>query len=121
MPAIKSFFYGIKSYAHPIKKNVRLIYFAAILFLSCSDISTPSKKTFDDFLPAPLIGPSKKFDEQSWQYFLQHLPVKDGLVLDYKGNAVTNQVKQAGIVQYDVGKADLQQCADARMRLRSDN
>ncbi len=99
---------------------MRLISFAAILFLSCSDISTPSIKTFDDYLPEPVIGPSKKFDEQSWQYFLQHLPVKKGVVVDYKGDAVANQMKQDGIIQYDVGTADLQQCADALMRLRSE-
>ncbi|MEO8109167.1 MAG: DUF4846 domain-containing protein [Ginsengibacter sp.] len=94
--------------------------FVAVLFLSCSGVSNTPLKTFDDFLPQPAIGPSKKFDEQSWQYFLQHLPVKKGAIVDYKGNAVANQMKQDGIIQYDVGTADLQQCADALMRLRAE-
>ncbi len=99
---------------------MRLLAFATIVFLSCWNISDPPLKTFDDVLPPPAIGPSKKFEEQSWQYFLQHLLIKEGVVLDYKGNAIANQSKQAGIVQYDVGKADLQQCADALMRIRAE-
>lgn len=99
---------------------MRLLPLIVFLFVSCSDISTPSIKTFDDLLPMPAIGPSKKFAEGSWQYFLQHLPIKKGIVVDYKGDAVANQLKQDGIVQYDVGTADLQQCADALMRLRAE-
>ena len=99
---------------------MRLISFVAVLFLSCSGISNPPPKTFDDYLPQPAIGPSKKFDEQSWQYFLQHLPVKKGVVVDYKGDAVANQLKQDGIIQFDVGTSDLQQCADALMRIRAE-
>jgi hypothetical protein len=61
-----------------------------------------------------------RFKENSWQYFLQQLPVVDSPVLDYTGKKVRHQFKSAGVIPYDVGTADLQQCADAIMRLRAE-
>lgn len=60
--------------------------------------------------------------KNSFAAWLQHLPIKtnDNTVYLYDGNKKRNQNAQFKVVNIDVGDKDLQQCADAVMRLRAE-
>jgi hypothetical protein len=91
-----------------------------LIFFSCGNISVHEVDSLDVQLKRFAPVTSKKHDVNSWQYFLQHLPVVDKPVVDYSGKPVNYQQKHAGIIPYDVGTTDLQQCADALIRLRAE-
>ncbi len=61
-------------------------------------------------------------DAGSFAAWLRHLPLKPGNppVLLHDGRRKTNQEAHAAVVDIDVGSRDLQQCADAVMRLRAE-
>ena len=64
-----------------------------------------------------------KTKEGSFAHYLQHLPLKaDGAKVHYYNGAV-KQVEgvYCAVVDMDVGTRDLQQCADAIMRLRAEH
>lgn len=58
----------------------------------------------------------------SWDEWLRALPLKpkDSPVLLYTGGPKRRQDVHAAVIDIDVGKRDLQQCADAIMRLRAE-
>jgi hypothetical protein len=56
----------------------------------------------------------------SYQSYLRNLPLKkSNTVYLYNGQPKTNQTAQYAVINISVGNRDLQQCADAAMRLRA--
>jgi hypothetical protein len=63
-----------------------------------------------------------KIERGSYADWLRHLPLKPGNpeVQLYNGTLKYNQSAQFAVLNIDVGKEDLQQCADAVIRLKSE-
>lgn len=60
-------------------------------------------------------------DSTTFGYFLRNLPLKkDNTVYKYNGEPKANQDAQFAVIDISVGNKDLQQCADAVMRLRAE-
>lgn len=60
-------------------------------------------------------------EKNSFGDWLRHLPLKDNnTVYLYNGEKKYNQQAQYRVIDIDVGNKDLQQCADAVMRLRAE-
>lgn len=60
--------------------------------------------------------------ENSFTAWLRDIPIKKGnpSVMLFNGKKKFNQLAQSHVVDIDIGKRDLQQCADAVMRLRAE-
>jgi hypothetical protein len=73
-------------------------------------------------IPLPKNYVRENFDTLSFAYYLRNLPLDtaDNTIYSYKGNVISTGGNHYAIVKMDIGKLDLQQCADAVMRLRAE-
>lgn len=73
-------------------------------------------------IPCPEGFTRTKYDSASFAAYLRKLELKtkDNLVYLYDGSLKGNQTAQFAVISMDVGNKDLQQCADAVMRLRGE-
>ncbi|RYY70471.1 MAG: hypothetical protein EOO13_06460 [Chitinophagaceae bacterium] len=87
--------------------------------------STPSfpTETLTNIASIPLPDGFKRlpFSEASFASFLRNISLKkDKTVYLYNGQVKSNQSAQFAVLDISVGNKDLQQCADAVMRLRAE-
>lgn len=99
-----SYFPGIKS----VKQDQKLL-------------PTTNSKILERFIP-PTGYKRVVYDTETFAYYLQHLPLKPegSKVYLYNGKEKHNQSFHAAVIKVSVGNRDLQQCADAVIRLRAD-
>ncbi|MBP6432278.1 MAG: hypothetical protein KA319_10965 [Ferruginibacter sp.] len=87
---------------------------------SSNSITENPFETIQD-IPLPQGFARTKQKENSYAYYLQHLKLKkDKTVYTFNGSIKQNQSAQFAVVDITVGYKDLQQCADAVMRLRAE-
>ncbi len=104
----------------------KYIYFLLIMF-SCyksqsqSTLINPSGSTISTRFLTPKGFVRLNTIENSFGSYLQNLELQKhgSLVHLYDGTIKTNQIQEA-VIKIDVGKKNLQQCADAIMRLRAE-
>lgn len=112
---------------------MQLLYFFALTFglISCNEMqqepsthnSTTRITNINNIASIPLPDGYKRinFDIQSFAYYSRNIPLnKDNTVYLFNGQKKGNQTVQYAVLNIDVGNKDLQQCADAAMRLRAE-
>jgi hypothetical protein len=113
-----------------------LLPIASILFFACEAKQPPAitniASTEIDTLPVTQISKVGDIplpqgfillasEENSFARYLEAIPIKDNsTVYLYNGDAKANQNAQYAVLDISVGEKDLQQCADAVMRLRAE-
>ena len=119
---------------HPIKKAMQLLNIIMIfssIILSCNE--NKDTNTFNKFtvkskaenpyaqiksIPLPAGFVRVNTDSASFSYYLRNISLKDETtVYLYNGQPKQNQTAQFAILNISLDKTDLQQCADAVMRL----
>jgi hypothetical protein len=87
-----------------------------------SAVITPTGEKLINRIAPPKGYTWETASPNSFAEFLQNLPLAPAgsPVLDYAGNPISNQSEHIAIINYDVGTKDLQQCADATIRLRAE-
>lgn len=78
--------------------------------------------TIEKRFPVPAGFSRAAYSENTFAHFLRTLPLKpaNSPVYLYNGSLKRNQAAASAVVDLDVGQRDLQQCADAVIRLRAE-
>ena len=104
--------------------NTPVFFFAIIvMFTTSADSNTTSLPAPEKIAHIPLPEGYKRIfqSENSFGFYLRELPLKkDQTVYLYNGQRKNNQSAQYAVLKMSVGDKDLQQCADAVMRLRAE-
>jgi hypothetical protein len=107
------------------KNNLVIVIFMLVsfnLFSQSSSLIDPSGKTINTRISTPANYIRVSNQENSFASFLSEFPVKENgtKVMLYNGKEKNRQDVHAAVLDIDVGNKDLQQCADAVMRLRAE-
>ncbi|HEX8516302.1 MAG TPA: DUF4846 domain-containing protein [Bacteroidia bacterium] len=88
----------------------------------CFIPSYDPKQAVSERIPVPAGYTRINVPENSFAAWLRHLPLKPGKseVHLYNGTLKPNQDLHAAVINIDAGTTDIQQCADAVMRLRAE-
>jgi hypothetical protein len=118
----------------PFNKNINALIISLLhLIVISSCTAQPQDSSLAESVPVTVIDkvggipPPKGFyrieqDSLSVGQYLQNLSLKeDNNVYLYNGDLKYNQDAQYAVIDIDVGTRDLQQCADATMRLRAEH
>jgi hypothetical protein len=111
-----------------LKKVVLLVILIHMLVISASGQVYPWLNDYDSAqcLRERIVVPDGyervSNSDSSFAYWLRHLPLKEGRpdVCLYNGEAKAFQSGHYAVLDIDIGEDDLQQCADAVIRLRSE-
>jgi hypothetical protein len=120
-----------------MKMNYLIVFFSLIcLFTSCQNVESSideeiekenkilnlDKNTLAGRFSTPENYKRQGLDSNSYAFYLQHIKLKpEGTKVRYHDGGIKSPyMVYAAVVDYDLGKRDLQQCADAVMRLRAE-
>jgi hypothetical protein len=119
-----------------MKMNIVFAVISIIFFSYCGQPQTGINKeaglsfdyintdgnTIQERFPAPPGFGRMAADSKSFTFYLRNLPLKPhgSQVYLYNGQLKGNQDAHVAVIDIDVGTNDLQQCADAVMRLRAE-
>ena len=81
-----------------------------------------NKSTYVGEIKLPKGYHRNKLDTSSFAFYLRHLPLNkvDNTIYSYDGAIISKGGYHHSIIKMDIGNRDLQQCADAIMRLRAE-